>query len=682
LPSAILMGASFPLIAQVVNRHNDDNGKRWVLAYGCNLGGAVVAALGGADLILPALGIRGAMWLCFAIGAIVFLACILLPESNQRVQENESAEIRREPVRDSRLLLFAAFSSGLIFFALEVLWTHLISTLLGASIYAFACMLASVLIGLLLGSLRAQRMGEAYRPITFSRLFQFAALLLVVQVRLWDYSQAAFLIELPGWIKSFYTIEGFKFLLGAILIVPPATLLGSLYPLLLRNPALSRPAVGYFVGYLNMANSFGCLAGALLGVFFLIPVLGSEWSLKVIAILLLAVGLAFLWRAQPPRRAFVKALAGGVLVLGYACWWTWNPLLLTSGLNVYFGRSNGSSSQSDAKKSPPVKMRMIFLEEHAQGGFTSVIEYGIPGQRATHLLLTNGKYEGSDDLQDQGFAQISVAALPTQFAGSLDRSLVIGLGTGHSAHSLAQMGFGRVDIAEFAPGIVHAAGQHFRAINGGVLTEPKVRLHLEDGRNFLLVTPPHSFDVVSVEITSVWFAGATNLYSQEFYELVKSRLRPGGAFQQWVQFHHVTPREIAVEIATLRSVFPYVSLWNGGGQGMMIATNHPQVLTDSRRAYMQQRLRLLTGVPESALTDLQQQIFDSRILDPAGVDRLLKTGHPAINTDHNRWLEYATPRYNWTDHVWEDSNLAWLKSFAPQTTAAAKVLRRRFRSPE
>src|SRR5712692_1306276 len=136
LPSAILMGASFPLIAQVVNRHNDDNGKRWVLAYGCNLGGAVVAALGGAYLILPALGIRGAMWLCFAIGAIVFLACILLPESNQRVQENESAEIRREPVRDSRLLLFAAFSSGLIFFALEVLWTHLISTLLGASIYA------------------------------------------------------------------------------------------------------------------------------------------------------------------------------------------------------------------------------------------------------------------------------------------------------------------------------------------------------------------------------------------------------------------------------------------------------------------------------------------------------------------------------------------------------------------
>lgn len=665
LPSAILMGASFPLIAQVVNRHNNDNGKLWVLAYGCNLGGAVLAAVAGAYLILPAIGIRGALWLCFAIGALVFAACLLLPEPDPRSADESLAVLPHEPVRESGLLLFAAFSSGLIFFALEILWTHLIGTLLGASIYAFACMLASVLLGLLLGSLRAQRSPEAYRAANFSRLFQFSALLLIVQLRLWDYSQAAFLIDLPAWIKSFYTIEGFKFLLAAILIVPPATLLGSLYPILLRNPALVRPGTGYFVGYLNMANSFGCLAGALLGVFFFIPVLGSEWSLRIISILLLAIGLVFLWRTHPPSRVFAKALAGGVLVIGYAFWFTWNPLLLTSGLNVYFGRTAvPAASHPGTAAEPPAQMRMVFFEEHAQGGFTSVLEESRAGRPTKHVLLTNGKYEGADDLEEQGFAQISVGALPTQFASNLDRSLVIGLGTGHSAHSLAQMGFRQVDIAEFAPGIVHAAAQRFQSFNGGVLTDPHVRLHLEDGRNFLLVAPPNTFDVISVEITSVWFAGATNVYSREFYGLVRSRLRPGGSFQQWVQFHHISPREIAVEIATLRSVFPYVSLWNGGGQGMLVATASPQTLTATRRAYMEQRLRLLTGASDSKLQELQNQIFNSRILDPPGIDRLLKAGYPAINTDHNRWIEYATPRYNWSDFNWEPGNLAWLKSFA------------------
>jgi len=132
-------------------------------------------------------------------------------------------------------------------------------------------------------------------------------------------------------------------------------------------------------------------------------------------------------------------------------------------------------------------------------------------------------------------------------------------------------------------------------VNGGLVTEPRARLHLEDGRNFLLLDRGGPYDLISIEITSVWFAGATNLYSREFYELAKSRLRPGGAFQQWIQFHHITPRELAVEIATLRAVFPYVSLWSSGGQGMMVATDRPQRLTPERRAYMIERLSGLPG---------------------------------------------------------------------------------------
>jgi len=220
-----------------------------------------------------------------------------------------------------------------------------------------------------------------------------------------------------------------------------------------------------------------------------------------------------------------------------------------------------------------------------------------------------------------------------------------------------------VDVAEYAPGVVHAAQRWFRNVNGGLVTEPRARLHLEDGRNFLLLDRGGPYDLISIEITSVWFAGATNLYSREFYELAKSRLRPGGAFQQWIQFHHITPRELAVEIATLRAVFRYVSLWSSGGQGMMVATDRPQRLTPERRAYMIERLNGLQGISESEQLALLHEVFESRLLDSAHIDHLLKRNGSFINTDHNRWIEYATPRYNWTDNNGVE-NLAWLRSFA------------------
>jgi spermidine synthase len=268
-------------------------------------------------------------------------------------------------------------------------------------------------------------------------------------------------------------------------------------------------------------------------------------------------------------------------------------------------------------------------------------------------LFSNGKFEGTDDLEVQGFAQIAVSAIPSQFTQDFGRALQIGLGTGQSAHAMARMGFESVDLAEFAPGIVHASSRLFQSVNGNVLSDPNVHLHLEDGRNLLQLSPAQSFDVISIELTSVWFAGATNLYSREFYEMAKSRLKSQGALQQWVQF-------------------PYVSLWSAGGQGMMVATTHPQELTPARRAFLAQRLRSLRNIPEAQQTALEAQVFDSQVLSPQDVDRLLSQTQPGLNTDHNRWIEYATPRYNWTDDDGGAANLAWLKSFSrPSPVATA-----------
>jgi spermidine synthase len=209
-----------------------------------------------------------------------------------------------------------------------------------------------------------------------------------------------------------------------------------------------------------------------------------------------------------------------------------------------------------------------------------------------------------------------------------------------------------VDIAEYAPGIVGAARTAFAHLNRNVLLDPAVKVNLEDGRNMLLVDRSTKYDLATIEVTSIWFAGATNVYSREFYQLVKRRLRPGGVLQQWVQLHHIGHAEIASAIATVRSAFPYVSFWYFGGQGMIVAADRPQTLDPAR---VNALMTMLPGYHGS--------IAQARVMSPAAVDRMIDSMRLVINSDHNRWIEYATPRYNGSDHDWRADNLRFLGGF-------------------
>ena len=103
-----------------------------------------------------------------------------------------------------------------------------------------------------------------------------------------------------------------------------------------------------------------------------------------------------------------------------------------------------------------------------------------------------------------------------------------------------------------------------------------IRDSLNDGRNVLLVAK-EPYDLITIELTSVWFAGASNLYSTEFYQLAKRRLAKGGVLQQWVQLHHIRPRELAVIVRTLQAEFAHVALFEGGAQGILVASEEPLV---------------------------------------------------------------------------------------------------------
>jgi spermidine synthase len=513
----------------------------------------------------------------------------------------------------------------------------------GNSIYAFAIMLAVVLLGLLLGGAIATTISGA-RPQLAGLFLLIAAALLAAQYLLWPHVPHQFTVW-GGHITTFAGGEMLRWTLAIILLLPSTTALGAVYPLLFR---MAPQIEGALVGRMAAVNAIGCIAGALIVGFLLIPAIGSEATLMAVVVLYALLGIS-VYLLDRGRRGFVIAAIGGgaiLLLIGTAP--PWDRLAITSGEHVYFRQFLQPGS------------RLLFFHEDTAGGMTTVTDTPLRNGEHVRTLLTNGKFQGNDS--GERVAQSAFALVPLLHVRHFDRALVVGLGTGQSAQIVRGAAFRRVDIAEIAPGIVAAADAGFRHLNRGVLHDVRTRLHLEDGRNFLLLDDGR-YDLITMELSSVWFAGVTNLYSKEFYALARDRMQPDGIFQQWIQVHHIGAAEVASAIITLRSVFPYVSFWYIGRQGILVASSSPQVVQPIAIANARAHSHDLLLAPD-AVDPMIKIVLGNRLLAPDDVSRLAATVDVRVNTDRNRAFEYFTPRYNLSREPLEEINVALLSRFA------------------
>src|SRR4029079_9770953 len=181
--------------------------------------------------------------------------------------------------------------------------------------------------------------------------------------------------------------------------------------------------------------------------------------------------------------------------------------------------------------------------------------------------------------------------------------------------------------------------------------------------------------LISMELSSIWFAGASNLYSREFYDLVRKRLRPGGVFQQWVQLHHVYRRDFATVIGTLRSEFAHVALFYGGGQGILVASDAPFRVSSARLTEREGRPAIQHVLPDRR--HLRELTGDILALD-AGLDAFLDESatlaglerSELVSTDPSLYLEYATPRGNMLPWATREALVRDISRFRDETAIA------------
>jgi spermidine synthase len=158
-------------------------------------------------------------------------------------------------------------------------------------------------------------------------------------------------------------------------------------------------------------------------------------------------------------------------------------------------------------------------------------------------------------------------------------------------------------------------------------------------------------------------------------------MKPGAVFQQWVQLHHVRPRDFATVLNTLRHQFAHVTLFYGGGQGILVASDAPLVASESRINALEETAQVAATIPSVPNARHLVELLDDVLISDDGLDRFLsdqaaEAGEPVerlISTDSNLYLEYATPHGNVLPWAAREELVANLRRYKEPAAVAAML---------
>ncbi len=574
LPPTVLMGATLPAIARYVE--TTPKGVSWMgLFYGGNIAGAVLGSLLAGFYLLRVHDIptatAAAVLINFAVASIAYL---MSKVSDHEPRVDEKARAAPVFARRSRVVYGAIALSGLTALGAEVVWTRLLSLVLGATTYTFSIILAVFLAALGVGSAAGSYLA---RTVDDPRRALGVCQALVIVSLAW--SAYVILAALPYWPinPSITTSAWFTFQIDVVravwAMVPAPLFWGASFPLAVAAAAERGQDPGRLMGSVYAANTVGAILGALgFGLIF-IPWIGTQNAQRVLMLCALAATAMLLWPwivrggasvdpAEQPGGATGgrgSRIALAALGLAGALALMWSVPAVPPVL-VAYGRYA-------ATYQPPTTLYM------GEGRSSSIAVTELDnGDRNIHV---GGKIVASTEQQDMRLQRL-LGHMTALLAPNEPRSvLVVGFGAGVTAGTfVTHPGIERIVIAEIEPLITEVAAKYFALANHDVLNDPRVEVVHDDARHFLLTTD-ETFDLITADPIHPWMKGAAALYTEEYFELARKHLNPGGVITQWVPLYESTSDVVKSELATFFRVFPEGTVWantvDGQGYDILLA---------------------------------------------------------------------------------------------------------------
>jgi spermidine synthase len=556
LPAAA-MGSTLPLLTRTLTQRNSRFGVALGRLYGWNTLGGVAGAVAGETVLIARFGLVGTALVAATLNLVAAAVALRLDRLSSDLARRagpsgESTSVRAAPVVG---LLAAAFLAGGTLLGLEVIWFRLLQLFVFGTQLAFALMLATVLAGIGTGGLAAAAWQRARAGATGS----LAAVALAGGIATILTYAALEPSRTPAVLAADETLR--TLWLSLLLILPTSLVSGVLFTLL--GTAL-RPEVhgdAAAAGWLTLANTVGAALGAPLSGLVLLPWLGTERSVFVLA---LAYGLVALplvrWSVG---RTWVALIGAGIA-------FTLAAILFPFGLmSARFVRGVVAAQGQDGSR------LVAFREGQTETALLLQKDWG--GAPLYQKLITNAHSMTSSLFYGRRYMKL-FAWWPLALRPDARRALLISYGIGNTAEALVRApGLERIDVVDISRTVLGLSPLIARAGAPDPLLDPRVRVHVEDGRFHLLVGTG-TYDLITAEPPPPRGAGIVSLYTLEYFRLVRGRLAPGGVATHWLPVNQLSVSDSWAIVRAFCSVFEGCSLWSGAGYDWMLAgTNgiHP-----------------------------------------------------------------------------------------------------------
>ncbi len=650
-----MMGGTLPVLTKFASDRSRHAGEHVSFLYGFNTLGAVVGTLFAGFVLLPEYSVIGTTAIAIATNIFIGIACIFLSGKPALAGDGHGEEPRREEVAteavdaspDVSLILWGIGISGFCALGYEVLWTRVLSMVVGASVYGFTVMLVSFLAGIALGSkafglfIRAFP-GSCRTPERAMVLFGAVQVLiglsaLAVTYFIRDLPSHAIRIQnylLGTGISPFEVRQGANFAVAFSHMFVPAFFMGAAFPLAGKIRADRRKSPGEAIGEVSVYNTIGAILGAAFSGFALIYLFGIERSLQFLTLINVGAGLLIAvsaWRipALTGGTAACTAAAVAILAVHPGLWRMWD-------LKYFAIYRNNTREAFDTDFNMKDAMENTDVLYYAEGVQATVSSIRVKG--GSQAFITNGRIEASN--QKEGIqCQYTLGHLPMLLHKNPRKVFVLGTGSGMtlgatSVHPQVE----EIVLAEIEPKVLGVA-RTFSEYNHNVLENPKLRIVFNDGRNYLMTTEK-KFDVITADPIHPWFSGAGYLYTIEYFRLAADHLRPGGIVCQWLPIYELSVDDLKSVVRTFTESFRYTMLWLTRNDAELVGSNDPIVIDGEdleRRIAAPGVYADLKSVDMGSADDLLAYF----VMGSRGMRDFAAGG--AVNSDDNLHLEFSAP---------------------------------------
>ena len=646
IPS-FLMGGTLPVLSKLFIREFGRLGAGIGSLYGTNTLGAVVGTFSAGFFFIILFGAKETTYIAAAVNILIAAAAFFwsrfAPLQHQDNRSTTGSVDNRQPDRQPDrkpyppyvyfVILGVYGLSGFCALAYEVLWTRVLVFYVHSTTFAFTIMLTSFLLGIALGSLLFGRLIDKSKQqlgllAAIEVLIGLFAILSIWEFRTLDDLMVSLTDRVPSW--QMFVLARYA---GAFLIMfIPTLLMGIAFPLASKIYSQNRERLSRYVGNIYSVNTVGSVLGSIAAGFVMIPLIGITNGIIVVAALNLMLGIVILlahpFMGRPAKWAVVAGIAVIIPVAGAAIP-TDRPLGLYS--RPFRDLEEGG--------------KVLFYDEGIGATVTVHQLPPDPADKQVYKLLEVDGVNVAGTMPMLRLSQKLQGHLPVLlYKASTGRDprnvFLLGMGTGASSYAATRHRIERLDVLEIVAAEIDAL-PYFREINRDLLNEPKIRVRIDDARNFLLATQ-EEYDVI--ESDTIHPEQNANVFSREYFELARERLSEDGVFSVWLPMYGMSEETFKILINTLYAAFPHVTVWYASTQ----PTRHA-LLVGSK-----QKLKIDYGVlqEELAYPPVRESLAEVGLEDVFTVlgsfitDESRLSGYVAdslVSTDNRPYLAYYNP---------------------------------------